>query len=164
MCHRLSVLQRSHDLEQAVRGLIERLASLGGTWLIVGDGSTDGSREIAPRSGRIETPGPGYRQRGRGFALRTGIAAARGDLIVTTEIDLSWGDTIVHDCRRAAEWPDVDIVVASPPGRRFVLDAPPSVCALSRMGNRVIRAACQRGHHEHRNDARLPARRRLSLP
>jgi glycosyltransferase involved in cell wall biosynthesis len=134
-------------LEQAVRTLVERLRSLDGTWelIIVNDGSTDGSDKIA---GRLAAEYPqlhvlGYPyNRGRGYALRTGIAAARGDLIVTTEIDLSWGDGIVHDLVGALrELTDVDIVIASPhlAGGSYK-NVPFKRVWLSRVGNRIIRA------------------------
>jgi glycosyltransferase involved in cell wall biosynthesis len=134
-------------LEHAVRTLIDRLSTLDGTWelIVVNDGSTDGSGEIAEKLA-AEFPHLvvlGYRHnRGRGHGLRTGIAAARGDLIITTEIDLSWGDTIVHDLVQALrDWPDVDIVVASPhlPGGQYK-NVPAKRVWLSRIGNRVIRA------------------------
>ena len=133
-------------LEHAVRTLLERLKALDGTWelIIVNDGSTDGSGEIAAALA-AEFPHLvvcGYRHnRGRGHGLRTGIAAARGDLIITTEIDLSWGDNIVQELVSALrEWPDVDLVVASPhlPGGGYK-NVPPKRVWLSRMGNRVIR-------------------------
>jgi len=134
-------------LEHAVRQLLEQLATLPGEWelIIVNDGSTDGSDAIAAGLGRLS---PRLRvlgyahNRGRGHALRTGIAAARGDLVVTTEIDLSWGERVVHDlvaAMRAA--PGTDIVVASPhlPGGGY-RNVPLKRVLLSRAGNRVIRA------------------------
>ena len=99
--------------------LLSQLSSLDGEWelIIVNDGSRDGSEEIARR---LERTSPRLRvlgyphNRGRGHALRTGIAAARGDLIVTTEIDLSWGSTIVQDLVAATrQHPDADMIVAS---------------------------------------------------
>jgi glycosyltransferase involved in cell wall biosynthesis len=134
-------------LEHAVRTLLGRLSSLEGEWelIIVNDGSTDGSADIASRLAR-EYPWLrvlGYRcNRGRGYALRTGIAAAKGDIIVTTEIDLSWGDDIVRELvEEMREHPDCDIVVASPhlPGGGY-RNVPPKRVWLSRIGNRVIRA------------------------
>jgi glycosyltransferase involved in cell wall biosynthesis len=134
-------------LEHAVRTLMERMQSLDGTWelIIVNDGSTDGSDEIAARLA-AEYPGLqvlGYPyNRGRGHALRAGIAVARGELIITTEIDLSWGDTIVQDLVAALRAsPDVDIVVASPhlAGGSYK-NVPFKRVWLSRIGNRVIRA------------------------
>ncbi len=134
-------------IEEAIRRLLGRLASLEGDWelIVVNDGSTDGSAEIAQQLA-LEHPRLrvlGYRHnRGRGYALRTGIAAARGEVIVTTEIDLSWGEGIVRDLVAAMkEWPDADIVVASPnlPGGGYK-NVPRKRVWLSRLGNRVIRA------------------------
>jgi dolichol-phosphate mannosyltransferase len=135
-------------LESAVRTLLDRLRSLDGSWelIVVNDGSTDGSAEIAQRIAKEESSRLrvlGYAtNRGRGHALRAGIAAARGDIIVTTEIDLSWGEQIVHELVAAMErWPDADIVVASPnlPSGGYK-NVPLKRVWLSRIGNRVIRA------------------------
>jgi glycosyltransferase involved in cell wall biosynthesis len=134
-------------IEQAIRQLLRQLGTLGEEWelIVVNDGSKDGSEKIARR---IAEQHPKLRvlgythNRGRGYALRTGIDAARGDIIVTTEIDLSWGETIVHDLVKAMrERPDADIIVASPhlPGGRYK-NVPFKRVWLSRIGNRVIRA------------------------
>ena len=134
-------------LEEALTRLLDALATLGRPWelLVVDDGSTDRSRAIAQRVAdeRAGLGVLGYPvNRGRGFALRTGIAAATGDVIVTTEIDLSWGEDVVHRLVRAMEeHPEADIVVASPhlPGGAY-RNVPARRVWLSRVGNRVIRA------------------------
>lgn len=134
-------------IESAIEQLLAQLSSLDVEWelIVVNDGSSDGSEAIAQRMALRDSRlrALGYRfNRGRGHALRTGIAAARGEVIVTTEIDLSWGERIVHDLLEAMQsWPDVDMVVASPHleggGYRNV---PFKRVWLSRLGNRVIRA------------------------
>lgn len=135
----------SQIIEVAIRRLLEQLASLDGEWelIVVNDGSTDDSEAIARSIDAPRLRVLGYpHNRGRGYALRTGIAAARGDIVVTTEIDLSWGDRVVHDLvremRRDAQ---TDIVVASPHvaggGYRNV---PAKRVWISRIGNLVIRA------------------------
>ena len=134
-------------LEHAVRTLLERLRTLDGEWelIVVNDGSTDGSAEIAETLAR-ENPRLrllSYRyNRGRGYALRAGITAATGEIIVTTEIDLSWGENIVHELvAEIRKHPDADMVVASPhlPGGGY-RNVPARRVWLSRIGNRVIRA------------------------
>jgi len=133
-------------IEQAIRKMIEQLSRLKARWelIVVNDGSTDGSeaiaRRVAAESPRVRVLG--YpRNRGRGYAMRTGIAAARGDIVVTTEIDLSWGDTIVGALVDAMQrWQDADIVIASPhlSGGGYK-NVPAKRVWLSRIGNRVIR-------------------------
>ena len=134
-------------LEHSVRHMLDQLRDLEGSWelIIVNDGSTDESPAIAQRLRGISPNLKvlGYPEnRGRGFALRTGIAAATGDLIVTTEIDLSWGDRIVHQLvAELRAHPSAEIVVASPhlDGGRYH-NVPARRVWLSRMGNLVIRA------------------------
>lgn len=133
-------------IEHAVGEMIRQLEALPATWelIVVDDGSTDASRTLAEAvaSGHERVRVIGYaRNRGRGHALHTGIMAARGDVIVTTEIDLSWGERIVSDLVDAMHrWPDADIVVASPhlPGGGY-RHVPAKRVWLSRIGNRVIR-------------------------
>jgi glycosyltransferase involved in cell wall biosynthesis len=134
-------------IDRALRTLLERLARRTDRWelIVVDDGSTDGggatARALAARFPALRVLG--YRDnRGRGYALRTGIAAARGDVIVTTEIDLSWGEDIVDRLVDALQaHSEADMVVASPHladgGYRNV---PAARVWLSRLGNRVIRA------------------------
>jgi glycosyltransferase involved in cell wall biosynthesis len=132
-------------IETAIRTMLEQLETLDGEWelIVVADGPTDGSIDIArqiehPRLQLIEYS----KNRCRGYALRTGIEAAKGDLIVTTEIDLSWGERIVHELVAALRNnPDADFIVASPhlPGGSY-RNVPAKRVFFSKFGNRVIRA------------------------
>jgi hypothetical protein len=131
-------------LDHTIRHLLEQLESLDADWelIVVNDGSTDDSEKIARAIVSPRLRVLGYQQnRGRGHALRTGIAQAGGDYIVTTEIDLSWGDRIVHDLVDAFHKdPKLDIVVASPhlaPGG--YRNVPARRVWISRIGNIVIR-------------------------
>lgn len=133
-------------IEAAVNNMTARLASLQHDWelIVVNDGSRDQSAEYVRRAAgknpRIKIAG--YEQnRGRGYALRHGIALANGDIIVTTEIDLSWGEDIVHRLAEAFEkHPDADMIVASPnlPGGGY-RNVPLKRVLISRIGNMIIR-------------------------
>jgi len=134
-------------LEASVRQMAQNLATLPDEWelIVVNDGSLDGSLAIAQRLER-EIPqlrAIGYAvNRGRGYAIRTGVNHARGDIVVTTEIDSSWGDDVVH--RIVAEFqrrPDADMIIASPhlPGGGYK-NVPWSRVWLSTLGNYIIRA------------------------
>lgn len=133
-------------LEASVRLMLKNLESLPEEWelLIVNDGSRDGSLDIAQQLARENsrlrvlsyTP-----NRGRGYAIRTGVAAAQGEIVVTTEIDSSWGDDIVQ--RIVEEFqrrPDADIIIASPhlPGGGYK-NVPAKRVFLSSVGNYIIR-------------------------
>ena len=132
----------------AIQTLLDRLEEkLETSWelIVVNDGSVDDSGKVAKE---IAEDHPKLRllsykhNRGRGHALRTGIAQARGSIIVTTEIDLSWGEDIVERLLAAMiENPDADIVVASPhlKGGGYK-NVPFKRVFLSRFGNHVVRA------------------------
>ncbi len=134
-------------LTEALAAMLASLRRLDKEWelIVVDDGSTDGSRGIAKAAAADE---PRLRvihydrNRGRGHALRSGIANAQGDVIVTTEMDLSWGEDIVErlDSAMAAD-PYVDIIVASPnlPGGGY-RNVPWNRVWVSRLGNLVVRA------------------------
>lgn len=135
-------------LASAIQSLLDRLESkLRVSWelIVVNDGSADNSEQVAAdiANGHPKLRLLSYRHnRGRGHALRTGIAQARGSIIVTTEIDLSWGEDIVERLLAAMrEHPDADLVVASPhlPGGGYK-NVPFKRVFLSRFGNHVVRA------------------------
>ncbi|MDM8554067.1 glycosyltransferase family 2 protein [Desulfococcaceae bacterium HSG7] len=134
-------------LEKSVELMISNLSALQYDWefIMVNDGSCDGSLEIARRLAQKYKKNVRLisysTNQGRGYALKRGIDAAVGDIIVTTEIDSSWGDSIVKDLVAVfAENPSVDMVIASPHlvggGYRNV---PLKRVFLSRWGNQFIR-------------------------
>jgi len=107
-------------LAKAIDLMIANLQSLEEEWelILVNDGSLDTSLSIATekasRDQRVKVVTYANNQ-GRGHALRKGIDAAQDDIIITTEIDCSWGDDIV--LRLTAELDKhkyLDMVIASP--------------------------------------------------
>lgn len=140
-------------LEGSVDLMIKNLERLEDDWelIIVNDGSTDGSGEIAAKLAKQ------YKDkvilcdytfnRGRGYAIRAGARAAKGQYLITTEIDSSWGDDIVSRLvTYMKENPMVDIVIASPhlPGGGYQ-DVPAKRVFLSSFGNTLLRLALFRG-------------------
>jgi len=126
--------------------MVHHLSKLAEPWelIVVNDGSTDGgeaiARTVAARDPRIRVIGYPINQ-GRGYALKAGVNVARGALIVTTEIDSSWGDDIVQRIVAAFdERPDADVVIASPhlPGGGY-RNVPIKRILLSSIGNFIIR-------------------------
>ena len=136
-------------IEANLGRLLEALGHLPHTWelIVVNDGSTDHSAALvtgmAQKEPRLQQFG--YpRNRGRGYALRTGFKLARGRYIVTTESDLSWGPHIVADLLAGLAEQDCDMVVASPHGRGGRLEnVPAHRIFLSRFGNRILRLASE---------------------
>lgn len=133
-------------LEDAITTLLANIDELNTTWelIVVNDGSIDNSYAIASKlcekSSNLKLVSYAI-NRGRGYALRRGITEARGRIIITTEIDLSWGEDIVERLYTAMrEHPEADIVVASPhlPGGGYK-NVPRKRVFFSRFGNKIIR-------------------------
>ncbi len=133
-------------IQAAVDGLKRCLDQLGrpAEVLLIDDGSRDRTVELARRAiagderFRIFSHQVNF---GRGRALRTGIQEARGDIIVTTEADLSWGREIIGRMVKALEEdPGADAVFASPhlPGGGYQR-VPTHRVLLSSLGNRLLR-------------------------
>lgn len=132
-------------IEKAFDGMLDNLKNIKMDWelILVNDGSLDESYDIVlkktnndPRIKLISYP---YNQ-GRGYALSQGIKAAQGDFIITTEIDLSWGDDIIQIILNEFERnPRLDVVVASPhlPGGGYK-NVPYKRILLSKYGNILI--------------------------
>lgn len=130
----------------SVNYFIDNLKNLGcdWEWILVDDGSIDSSRlliapllEMHPNVRLISYD----KNMGRGYALRRGIDAARGEFIITTEIDSSWGGDICHQLLLAADkFKDFDILIASPhlEGGGY-LHVPRFRIALSSLGNKILR-------------------------
>jgi glycosyltransferase involved in cell wall biosynthesis len=112
-------------------------------FILVNDGSSDKSLELAKAAAENQSDMTivSYPQnKGRGFALRQGFAFARGDYIITTESDLSWGEGIIEKLlRKLKEDKKYDMVIASPylAGGRLE-NVPAKRSFLSTLGNKIL--------------------------
>ena len=134
-------------IEASIKRMLANLTTLGKPWelIVVNDGSTDNSFALA-HALMADNPNLsvlGYpNNRGRGFA-GDGIAAARGNIVVTTEVDCSWGDDIAHRIVKFFdENPNTDMVIASPHlATGGYANVPNNRILVSRLGNVLLRAA-----------------------
>lgn len=79
------------------------------------DGSTDGCGQLVRDLGLPNVCVTGYeKNRGKGCAVRTGILAATGDIVIFTDADLAYGtDVIAEAVRRLEENPDCGMLIGS---------------------------------------------------
>ncbi len=133
-------------IESAVKSMLTALKNLPWDWelILVNDGSTDNSlkilREETKNTDRLKIISYEDNQ-GRGYALKTGIKQAAGDIIITTEIDLSWGEDIVEKITNTfLNTPKLDMIIASPnlKGGGYK-NVPLKRVLLSKIGNKLIR-------------------------
>lgn len=136
------------NVADAVHALNASLTDSGYAWeiILVDDGSIDETLAVANAIAaahervRVESYAP---NRGRGKALRTGFSAARGDIVVTIDADLSYEPKFILRLVEALEHnPHIDIAIGSPymPGGGTE-DVPPFRLWLSRLGNLILSAA-----------------------
>ena len=121
---KVSVVCPFYNEDSIIKGAVTELVSVldhqdfNYELILVNDGSTDESiselKGILNYNTKIKLVSYDYNQ-GRGYALKTGIKESTGDIIITTEIDLSWGKNIIKDIvNKFKENPHLDAVIASP--------------------------------------------------
>jgi glycosyltransferase involved in cell wall biosynthesis len=92
---RVSVIVPAHGEERTIEHVLRRVAGLGldAEVLVVDDGSPDGTARIVERLAG-EMPGLRLlrheRRRGKGAAVRTGLAASRGEVVLIQDADLEY--------------------------------------------------------------------------
>lgn len=112
----------------------------------VDDGSADGTgevlRQLAAANPRIR-PVSYASNRGRGYAIRRGFAAARGHILCSTDADLSYAPEYVPAMAQALlDDPEFDFVVGSPYMAGGGAEGVPWFrLAVSKWGNRILSAA-----------------------
>lgn len=137
----------SENIIDTVERIAATFASRPERWevVIVNDGSTDDTWEVARRLAQVDprVVAAGYPvNAGRGRALREGFARARGQIIVSTDADLSYHPKYILDLLDALYAdPKVDFVLGSPymPGGGTE-GVDPKRLAISRLGNRILQA------------------------
>lgn len=145
----LTVVVPMYNEEASASELVSRLASvldspgMTSEIVLVDDGSVDGTLQVIERlaAGDSRVRVISYRpNRGRGFAMRQGFTAARGEIVVTIEADLSYEPAQILDLIEALRAnPQTDIAIGSPYMRGGgTLGVPLKRLLLSRLGNRVL--------------------------
>lgn len=78
------------------------------------DGSRDGSAELVRSLGLPNVRVVGYDQnRGKGCAVRTGILAATGDVVMFTDADLAYGTEVIREVADIFAKEPTDVVIGS---------------------------------------------------
>ncbi len=145
----LSIISPMYNEEQNIKGTVQVirrvLASYNKPWelILVNDGSTDNTlkaaTDVAEQYENVSVCSYAV-NRGRGYALRTGFAHAKGRFIVTIESDLSWNaECILEMLQKFEADAAIDIVLASPymKGGRTE-NVPFRRLAISKLGNKIL--------------------------
>jgi glycosyltransferase involved in cell wall biosynthesis len=115
---RLSVVIPVYNERPTIEAILQRVAATGlaGQILVVDDGSTDASAEVAERFA-AEHPEVGVlrheRNRGKGAAVRTGIAHARGQFTIVQDADLEYDPNDIARLLAVAEERGARVVYGS---------------------------------------------------
>lgn len=108
--------------------------------LIIDDGSSDDTAQVA-----AALPAPvklirHEKNMGMGAAIRTGIKAARGELIVTMDTDLTFAPALVSRLLERFKQGDVDVVSGSPKMAGYDKDIPKYRVAISYLASLIYAA------------------------
>jgi dolichyl-phosphate beta-glucosyltransferase len=145
---RLSVVVPAYNEEQRLRSTIEQIARYlddkqeSYELIIVDDGSSDGTRvvmdEAAARHKAVRLEALPH-NRGKGRALATGVAAARGSEVLVTDADLSTPIEELEKLRAAlARGAGIAIASRSVRGSRVEVKQPPYRVLMGKIFNLVV--------------------------
>jgi dolichol-phosphate mannosyltransferase len=144
----IPMYNEAENVKTTVSRVEETLTSFQGTYEIVAvdDGSRDRTgailRDMASQNGHLKVVSYS-RNTGRGMALRKGFKASEGDIVVSTDADLSYDPAYILDLVETLQRDeDIDVILASPymPGGA-VRDVPFLRLWISKVGNRILRFA-----------------------
>ncbi len=99
--------------------------------VIVDDGSSDDTYAVASSLGERVRVVKHERNKGLGAAVRTGIANAHGDLVITMDTDLTFSPDLVPALLERFKKGDVDVVNGSPKLAGYGKDIPSYRVAVS---------------------------------
>ena len=147
---KISIICPFYNEESIIKKAVKELVDVLNTsdydfeLILVNDGSTDSSLieidDITSSNSNVKVVS--YLQnQGRGYAIKAGIDSSSGDIIITTEIDLSWGQTIIEDIiNKFSEDSSVDVVIASPNLKKGgYKNVPLHRVFISKFGNIILR-------------------------
>ncbi len=92
--------------------------------VIVDDGSTDETFAVASSLGSRVRVAKHEKNKGLGAAVRTGIATATGDIVITMDTDLTFSPTLVPALLERFQKGDADVVSGSPKLAGYGKDIP----------------------------------------
>lgn len=132
-------------IESSAKRMLSNLATQFSEWelILVNDGSKDASLAnllaMLPQwEKRVRVLSCPVNQ-GRGRALKNGIDAATGGIIVTTEVDCSWGDDTPKRLAQELVEKDLDVVIASPHmNGGGLVNVPLKRVIITKIGNLLI--------------------------
>jgi len=140
----IPMFNEQETIAETIRAVVAEMEGLGVDWelILVNDGSTDGTVDVCRRESerdrriRVEDYAP---NRGRGYALRRGFAAAGGDFVITIDADLTYSPDHISRIWRELRAGTADIVIGSPymKGGKTV-GVPLKRLLISRLGNIVL--------------------------
>jgi len=142
----IPMYNEAENAELTLKRVEEALASFPGSFEIipVNDGSIDGTLEtlekVAEKNMKIRVVSYA-RNAGRGRALRSGFKASRGDIVLSTDADLSFAPNYLLDIINVLRnEQDIDFVIGSPymPGGS-VQNVPLYRLWISKLGNKILR-------------------------
>src|SRR6266576_1932007 len=139
------------------RGVLDE-AGYDGEVIVVDNGSTDGSGELARAAGALVVDEP---RRGYGSAYLAGLAVAQGDYIIMVDADLTYDFGEIPAFVRELE-AGADVVI----GNRMQNIKPGAMPLLSRLGNPLLSGFLNLVHRTNVHDAHcgMRALRRDVLP